>query len=99
MNCFRYLDFKSFDEVDRLTIPEYALLIEAAQLKQLDETHKIHSLAWLTFAAHATNRQGKPVFKKFKRFFDYKAELKKLTNKSTENGRFPGIGKVFKKGE
>lgn len=88
--------------MDRLTIPEYELLMEAVELKQLDETNKIHSLAWLTFAAQATNKQGKPVFKKFKRFFDYKEELKKLMNKnneSTENALFPGIGEVFKKGE
>ena len=47
LNCFRYLDFKSFEEVDRLTIPEYELLMEAVQLKWVDADYRNHLQAFL----------------------------------------------------
>lgn len=102
MNCFRYLDFKSFAEVDRLTIPEYNLLMEAAQLKQIDKMRDIHLQAWLTFAAKATKGKGKnvkPVYSKFERFYNYKEELKKVQQPEENNSKFSGIGKFLKKGE
>ena len=94
--------------MDRLTVPEYLLLMEAVKLKQLDKRQDIHLLAWLTFAAKATKGKGKhikPVYDKFKRFFNYEEELEKLQNSaggtSAEGSqpRFAGIGKLFKKGE
>lgn len=93
------MGFKSFDEVDRMTIREYGLLMKAAQLRQVDEQYKIHLNAWLTFAAKATRRGGRPVYGKFERFFDYKKQLAKVENKENENSRFKGIGKLLKKGE
>lgn len=96
------MDFKSFAEVDRLTIPEYTLLMEAVRLKQVDRMHEIHLQAWLTFAAKATKKSGKnvkPVYSRFERFYNYKEELKKAQNPEKERSRFPGIGKVIKKGE
>lgn len=98
MNCFRYLGFTSFDEVDRITIREYGLLMKAARLRQVDEHYKLHLGAWLTFAAKAQKRNGKPVYGKFERFFNYKKELEKVTNESKES-RFKGIGKLLNKGE
>lgn len=82
-------------EVDRLTIPEYELLMEAERLKQVDEQYKIHLQAWLTVAAKATNRSGKPVFKKFERFFNYRKELKKARNPEHEKVKYSGIGKYL----
>lgn len=35
LSCFRYLGFTSLEQVDRLTIPEYHLMMEAAQLRVL----------------------------------------------------------------
>lgn len=101
MNCFRYLDFKSFDEVDRLTFPEYYLLMEAARLKNVDMTYREHLQAWLNFVVKARKgKQGKPVYKKFKQFFDYEAEIEKIKNiknKDKEKGKFSGIGKLLNK--
>ncbi len=103
MNCFRYLDYKSFAEVDRLTIPEYQLLMEAVRLKQVDMDYRNHLQAWLTFAAKAEKKSGKnkskPVYSKFERFYNYEKEIKKVTKKSNEKSRFSGIGKFLKKGE
>lgn len=99
VNCFRYLGFTSFSEVDRLTLREYRIMMKAAQLRQLDEQQKIHLVAWLSFAAQAKRKNGKPVYSKFERFFNFKKELAKIETKNTEKSRFSGIGKLLKKGE
>lgn len=102
MNCFRYLDFKSFAEVDRLTIPEYQLLMEAVRLKQVDMDYRNHLQAWLNFAVKAEKGSGKnrkPVYTKFEKFFDYKKAIKKATNTGgNEKSRFSGLSKFLKKG-
>lgn len=103
MNCFRYLDFKSFAEVDRLTLPEYELLMEAVRLKQIDLDYRNHLQAFLNFAVKAQKKTGKnktkPVYAKFKKFYDYEKALKKAQKRDNEESRFSGIGKFLKKGE
>ena len=88
--------------MDRLTIPEYELLMEAAQLKQIDQDYRNHLQAFLNFAVKAEKRAGKgktkPVYKTFKQFFDYEKRLKEATRKPEEKGRFSGIGKFLRKG-
>lgn len=104
MNCFRYLDYKSFEEVDRLTIPEYLLLMEAVRLKQVDMDYRNHLQAFLNYSVKAQKKTGKnkskPVYTKFKKFFDYEKALADVQKKeSKETSRFSGIGKLLKKGE
>jgi hypothetical protein len=96
------LDYKSFAEVDRLTIPEYELLMQAVRLKQVDMDYRNHLQAYLNFAVKAEKKSGKkskPVYTKFKRFYDYEKELAKVTNKSSDKSRFSGIGRLLNKGE
>ena len=96
------MDYKSFAEVDRLTIPEYELLMQAVRLKQVDMDYRNHLQAFLNFAVKAEKKSGKkskPVFTKFKRFYDYEKELAKVTNKGGEKSRFAGIGRLLNKGE
>ena len=97
------MDFKSFEEVDRLTIPEYSLLMEAARLKQIDLDYRNHLQAWLNFVVQAKKKAGKhkqkPVFKKFKEFYNYKEALEKMETKDkSEKSKFSGVGKLLKKG-
>lgn len=96
------MDFKSFAEVDRLTIPEYDLLMEAVQLKQIDTDYRNHLQAFLNFAVKAEKKAGKgktkPVYRKFKQFYDYEDEVQKITKKDKGKSRFSGIGKFLKKG-
>ena len=103
LNCFRYLDYKSFAEVDRLTIPEYELLMEAVRLKQVDMDYRNHLQAYLNFVVKAEKKAGKgkskPVFSSFKKFFDYKKKLADAEKNGKEKSRFAGIGKLLKKGE
>lgn len=103
LNCFRYLDFKSFAEVDRLTIPEYTLLMEAVRLKHVDMDYRNHLQAFLNFSVKAEKKTGKnkskPVYSRFKKFYDYEKELEKVQKKSGKESRFSGIGKFLKREE
>jgi hypothetical protein len=96
------LDFKSFAEVDRLTIPEYNLLMEAARLKETDKDYRNHLQAWLNFTVKAEKKAGKgktkPVYTKFKQFYDYEKHLGKAKNDDNKKSRFSGIGELLKKG-
>lgn len=96
------MDFKSFAEVDGLTIPEYRLLMEGVRLKQIDIDYRNHLQAFLNFSVKAEKKKGKyktePVYKNFKQFYDYEKEVEKVT-KPNNKSRFAGIGKFFKKGE
>ena len=90
--------------MDRLTIPEYSLLMEAVRLRQVDKDYRNHLQAFLNFAVKAEKKSGKnkskPVYSKFKRFYDYEKEIEKVQNKGVPaKSRFAGIGKLLTKGE
>jgi hypothetical protein len=97
------LDYKSFDEVDRLTIPEYLLLMEAVRLKQVDMDYRNHLQAYLNFSVKAEKKTGKnksrPVYTRFKKFFDYDKAIANAQKKEREQSRFAGVGKLLEKGE
>lgn len=97
------MDFKSFAEVDRLTIPEYNLLMEAVALKHVDKDYRNHLQAYLNFAVKAEKKVGKskskPVYSQFKKFYDYEKEVEKVKNrKKQKKDRFAGLHKFLKKG-
>ena len=77
--------------------------MEAVHLKQVDMDYRNHLQAFLNFAVKAEKKVGKnkskPVYAKFKKFYDYENEVKKATNKNIEKSRFSGIGKFLRKGE
>lgn len=95
------MDFKSFAEVDHLTIPEYELLMEAVQLKQVDKDYRNHLQAFLNFAVKAEKKNGKnktkPKYQKFSQFYNYETEQRKVQKNRKEKSRFSGLGKFFKK--
>ena len=92
--CIRYFGL-SFKEIDRLTIPEYQLMCKAYELAEVDRANERHQLAWLTVSAGATKKDGRPVYKKFKNFFDYEAELRKLERPKPTN-KFSNLSKHMK---
>lgn len=96
------MDFKSFEEVDRLTIPEFNLLMEAVRLKQIDNDYRNHLQAFLNFAVKAEKKAGKnktkPVYSKFKQFYDYDKEVSKVKEKDKSKARFSNLSKFMKKG-
>lgn len=83
---------------------EYNILSEAYALKYVDRERDLHELAYLTFSATATKKSGKPVYKTFKKFFDYDKELEKVKRhgleetKRTKN-RIETIGNILYGGE
>lgn len=105
MNCFRYLDFKSFAEVDRLSLDEYELLMKSARLKEVDMDYRIHMLAFLNTAVTATKavgRKEKPIYDKFEKFYDYEKEITKAMSAEKEQkatGRFDRLSRFLKKKE
>lgn len=73
------MDFKSYEQVGRLYLSEYHLLMKAYALKRLDGEYIIHKQAWANQQATATKERGKkvlPYFDKFTDFFNYE-ELEK----------------------
>ena len=92
MNCFRYLGFKSFEEVDRLTIPEYTLLMEAVQLREVDKDYRNH----LKAEKKVGKNRSKPVYQRFRKFFDYEKEVDCVRNRKQKNERLDIIGRMMK---
>ena len=87
-----------------MTMREYNILSEAYALKYVDKERDLHELAYLTFAATATKKSGKPVYKTFKKFFDYDKELERVKRKGLdatkqENTRISTIGNLLYGGE
>lgn len=101
--CFRYFDFKSFRDIDRLTIPEVNIMREALQYRLLDRQDDIHKIAYLTNVAGATKSVGKrliPVYAKYEDFFNYEEELKKVAPKDAKTvERYKKISEIVKKRE
>ena len=99
LNCIRFLDYKSLEEVDRLTIAEYKLLMEGVRLREIDKDYRNHLQAFLNFAVRSEKKAGKgkskPVYTKFRQFYDYERELEKVNNHG--ESRFKGIGKLLMK--
>ncbi len=102
LNCFRYFEFKSFAEVDRLTLPEYRLLMEAERLKQVDMDYRNHLQAFLNFAVKGEKKAGKnktrPVYSRFDRFYNYEKEIEKAKSGGKSESRLSGLSKFLKKG-
>lgn len=67
------------------------MLIEAFELKQVDDNYKAHRQAFLNFAVQAERSAGKgktkPVYKRFRHFFDYKAEIEKVKKRRESQKR------------
>ena len=84
-NCIRYFGFTSFKQVDQLTLAEYELMMEALELKMLDESAHEHRQAFLNFAVKAEKKAGKgktkPVYRRFRQFFDFDKELRRIKNR------------------
>ena len=64
-------------------------MMEACQLKMVDDNYRVHWQAFLNFAVQAKKKVGKrkekPVYSRFDKFFDYEKEIKKAKNKKAEN--------------
>ena len=92
-DCIRYFDL-TIEQIDRLTIPEYALMMSAHNLRMLDRADNMHLSAWLTVAAGATDKQGRPVYKRYEKFFNKEKEEERLHSKPSD--KFNALRKHLK---
>lgn len=74
------------------------MLIKAHNLRQVDESLKVHQLAFLNMAVKSTRKNGKPVYSNFNKFFNYDKELERVTGKVKKDDRFADIGKFLRRG-
>jgi len=85
------------EEVDRLEIPEYELLMKASNLRHIDEEYRTHEQAFLSVVARATKgKRGTPVYKNFKDFFDYESAVKKIINGDKHKSVMQAVSALLK---
>lgn len=85
--CFRYLGFVSFDQVDRITIPEYMLLVKVHVDAEEEKEYDRHWRAYLNMAAQATVKSGKRQKMKyptFNKFYNRDEIVKRIHGESNE---------------
>lgn len=98
MTCFRYLGFKSLDQVNNITPYEYRLLMKSKELQIVDKQYEIHLQAYLNMSAQARRRAGKkikPVYTKFDKFFDYQKQLDRVMG-IKKKSKFDGLAQFIK---
>ena len=97
-NCIRYLGINDFDKINALSLKEYNALMRAHNLRMVDKSLELHQAAWLNVNAGAMKQQGKhkqvPVYKTFKSFFDYEAEIDKVRGET--KSQFADLSKHLK---
>lgn len=82
----RYLGIKSFEAIDRITIPEYQMRMKAYRYELIDKDRDMHYQAFLNFAVQSTTGTGKNIkakYPSFDKFFDYQAKIDALEGKET----------------
>ena len=89
---------KSFAEVNKLTIPEYNLLMKASTLKEIDKDYRNHLQAYLNVKANAQKKAGKnktrPVYNTFKKFYNYENAVKRVL-RGSEKSKFSSLSKYI----
>ena len=96
--CIRYLGIDNFDEIDKLSLREYNILMQAHNLKQVDKALELHMAAWLHIQAGAMKQSGKrqvPVYRKFKDFYDYDKALNEARGEK-EPSKFDNLSRHLK---
>ena len=77
--------------------------MEAVRYKNIDIDYRNHLQAFLNFAVQAKKSAGKgkerPVYGRFKKFYDYEKEIDKIKSPVKTQSRFSSLSKFLKKGE
>lgn len=97
LTCFRYLDFKSLEQVNNITPYEYRLLMKSKELQIVDKHYEIHLQAYLNMTAQAQKKVGKKqkmVYTKFSKFFDYQKELDRVMG-IKKKSKFDGLAQFI----
>ena len=73
LNSLAYLGFSSMREIEKMTLNEYLIRMEAFQLQTIKRNEELAYQAWLNQQVQATTgspKNPKPKFKEFWKFFD-----------------------------
>ena len=97
--CFRFLGFTTLEQVDNMTLREYRLLVRAHELKSVDEDYRCHEQAFLNFAVQARRKNGNPVYKRFRQFYDYERQIEKVANGNRKKPQFSALAEFLKRKE
>lgn len=95
--CFRYFNFSTFEQVDRLTFPQVEILSKVARLKEVDRQYLLHEQSYLNLLVKSTDYSGKRYkYSNFDKFFDYEDALNKAlgtakTKKEIETSKGDGL--------
>lgn len=70
-------------------------------MREVDKDYRNHLQAFLNFAAKAQKKAGgrgktRPVYSRFKKFYDYEEAQKEAKNTEAKESKFSGIGKLLK---
>ena len=79
---------------------EYELLVRAAELRDVDTDYRLHEQAFLNFVVQGRKKNGRPVYRRFKQFFNYAQEVKEVIEKRKKekktDSRFSRLSKHLK---
>lgn len=81
VSSIRFFDMNDMNEIERMTMKEFAFRMTAYQLKRADKAFDMHMQAWLNQQVQATKSQGSkqvPVYRRFKDFYDLEKEERKI---------------------
>lgn len=73
IDAMRYFGMTDMNEIDRMTLGEYFMRMEAAMLRNNDQEKLIHLQAWASQMVQATEgskKHPKPKYKTFKEFYN-----------------------------
>ncbi|MDA5386952.1 hypothetical protein [Loigolactobacillus backii] len=83
LNALRYFDMTDLLDVERMTMNEYYLRLEAHQLKQVDEQQKLAMQSWFNQTVKAQTgsaKHPKPKYKRFDQFFNAEKQEEQITH-------------------
>lgn len=74
-------------EAKRTTLAEFDVYAKSYAIRQVNEMNRLHQQAWLNAQVQATNKKGKPVYKRFDKFFDYEKAYERALHPKNNNQR------------
>ena len=71
--------------------------MEAFQLRLVDEEFYAHRQAFLNYQVQATDKKGKPIYRRFDKFYDYEKAINRQSEESTADNRFSALKEHLRK--
>lgn len=81
-------------EIKRTTLADFEVMQKAKELQQIDEMYKASLQAWQNAVVRATDKKGSSKYKRFKQFFDYEKEIKKVKDGNSPSKALKNIDKT-----